>query len=133
MKTQPKVIFHPVKSSAAKLKTISDIVANAFAAGEKMLIVVPSTEAAAYIDQLLWRMPEESFVPHVIAAKSVPNRIVIAVNPTQNFNQAAILLNLSPAVSPIVDQFAEVHELFDETDPTKAEQSIQRQKHYDNN
>jgi DNA polymerase III subunit chi len=130
MKTQPKVTFHVVKNTAAKLKTISDIVGKAFIAGEKMLIAAPSAEAAAYIDQLLWRMPEESFLPHVIAAKPVPNRIAIAVNPTQNFNQATILLNLAPAASPIAALFAEVHELFDETDPTKAEQSLQRQRQY---
>lgn len=132
MKTLPQVTFHLVKSNAAKLKAISDIVGEAFAAGKKMLIIAPSAEAAAYIDQLLWRMPEESFVPHVIASKAVPNRVVIAVNPAQNLNQADVLLNLSPSVSSISDQFAEVHELFDETDPVKAEQSAQRKKYYFN-
>lgn len=130
MKTQPQVTFHPVKSNADKLKVISELVGEAFAAGHKILITVPSPEAATYIDQLLWRMPEESFVPHVVAAKAVPNRIVIAVNPAENFNQAQVLVNLSPTVSPIVDQFAFVRELLDETDATKAEQSAQRQAHY---
>lgn len=130
MKTRPQVTFHPVKSNADKLKVISELVGEAFAAGQKILIAAPSPEAAAYIDRLLWRMPEESFVPHVVTAKPVQNRVVIAVNPTENLNQAHVLLNLSPTVSPMIDEFAVIRELFDETDAAKAEQSAQRQAHY---
>ena len=130
MNTSSKVTFYNVKTNAAKLQMICSLVSDAFQSQQKLLIAVPSPEAAAYIDQLLWRMPEDSFIPHLISEQPTPEPITIAVNPTQNLNQAKILLNLLPSASTLADQFTTIYELFDETDPTKALQSLQRQEKY---
>lgn len=128
--TPSQVIFYPVKTNSEKLSLICVKVAESFLSGKRILIAVPSPEAAAYIDQLLWRQPEESFIPHLVSNKAPQERVVIAVNPAQNFNQAQIFLNLLPDASPLAAQFQMVYELFDETDASKAGQSRQRQDKY---
>jgi len=110
--------------------TICAKTADLFLSGKSVLIAVPSPDAAAYIDQLLWRQPEDSFIPHVVASKPCSEKVVIAVNPTQNLNQAQVLWNLLPGVSPLAQHMDLVFDLFDETDPAKAALSQQRQQGY---
>lgn len=130
MDVKTKIFFYRVKTNPAKLMTICHKVKEAFMSDQRILIAVPSADAAAYIDQLLWRMPEESFIPHLIAANPTADRVVIAINPTKNLNKAQVLLNLSSTISPISKEFSLIHELFDETDGAKAMLSNQRQNDY---
>lgn len=127
----PKVVFTHIKSNAMKLGIICKKVEEVFLAGEKILIAVPSAEAAAYVDQLLWRMPEESFIPHAIVnGEAVEEHVAIVIQPAENFNRAQVLLNLMPSVSAIASQFSSVYEFYDETDSNKTQLSLQRQREY---
>lgn len=130
MTTGITVIFHQVSTNAAKLMTICTHVKESFEAGQRVLIHVPTIEAATYIDQLLWRSPEESFIPHSIHSQPTQDHIIIAINPSQNLNQAQICWNLAPAIPSIANQFMTIHEFLDETDPVKSQLSLQRQAAY---
>lgn len=127
----PQVNFIRVIDNPSKLSQICALVQRHYEQGEAILITLPNTEAAQYIDQLLWRLPEESFLPHQIATSPTQEKITITTL-TQNLNSAKVLLNLNPGASPIANEFEMVYELFDETHPAKQELSKQRFENYQN-
>lgn len=124
VKNHPKTQVHflQIADNAQKMLTLCTLAQKHFYAKEKMLICVPTDEAAAYIDLLLWRMPEESFIPHEIAN---PAKITIAKS-TENINEATILINLGPQIPINLDAFACIYELYDKTHPSKVEQAEQK-------
>lgn len=127
---KPKVIFYRVSSPSAKLQVIASKAKEAFHQEKRLLITVPSFEAAQYVESLLWRVPEESFMPHVIADTATKEWIAITIQDKDNVNQAFRLLNLCPTTSALCEKMEEIYELYDETHPQKLEQSKQRLQHY---
>lgn len=125
-----RVIFHTVKDAQAKLDFICQRAEEAMRQEERLLIAVPTDEAAQYIEALLWRQPETSFIPHVITQSPTTAWVAITSKPTHNFNQASILLNLCSEVPPLYSQFNIVYELDDQTHPQKATLSEQRRSSY---
>lgn len=125
----PQILFIPVKDNHAKIIALCRIVEMHFEQKKKLLIVAPSAEAANYIDQLLWKYKEESFLPHTIIDSQTSEPIGITTK-MENLNRASSLLNLCPSAVPIFESFENIYELFDETMPDKAELSRQRQQTY---
>lgn len=131
MKMQsPKVIFFRVKDNQAKVVRICHLVQELVDKDKKILITVPNEEAAKFIDTLLWRTPEESFLPHAIVSGPSNELVAITSITTQNFNNAHCLLNLCGELNPIFQQFEEVYELYDETHPQKIQQSQTKVQEY---
>ena len=89
-----KVTFYRVKNNSAKIQLICRKAQEAFQYERRLLISVPNIEAAHYIDALLWKFPEESFMPHVIAETETQEWIAITSQEKHNINQAPHLLNL---------------------------------------
>ncbi len=129
MNHTPNITFLNVADNASKLKKLCEAVQRHFMAKEKVLIAVPSDEAAAYIDQLLWRMPEESFMPHVIAERQCNERVVITKS-NENINKAEVLINLRAEIPTGINDYHIIYDLLDHTHPTKVEQSRKRQDAY---
>lgn len=125
----PQVHFLTVTDNASKLQQLCTVVHKHFIKGESLLIAVPTQEAAAYLDQLLWKMSEESFVPHCVANGPTQERVTITTEAT-NVNQAKILLNLLSTIHPTTNDFEFIYELFDQTSPEKEELSKKKQAHY---
>lgn len=123
------IYFVKVADNKAKLNCICNTVQGQFDKGNRVLITVPNNEAAQYIDVLLWRQPEESFLPHTIASGQTREAVVITTDP-KNHNKADVLLNLCAGCSPIAGEFASIYELHDESAPGKAELSQQRAAAY---
>lgn len=125
-----KVIFYRVKDNSSKIQLICTKAQEAFQQEKRLLITVPNLQSAQYIESLLWRLPEDSFLPHVIADFPTTEWIAITLQEEHNVNQATRLLNLCSTVSPLYQQVDEVYELYDETHPQKIEFSQQRLNHY---
>ncbi len=119
--------FLPIKSVQVKVQAVCSLVKECFDQGSKVLITVPNDAAADYVDQMLWKYPRESFLPH---ARSGENEAVLISHTHENLNGAETLLNLCPEVSPIVTQFKYVFELYDQTQAQKQALSQQRYKFY---
>lgn len=102
----------------------------AFKQEKRLLIAVPNFQAAQYVETLLWKVPAESFIPHVVADTSTSEWVAITMQEQHNVNQAARLLNLCPTPSTLYQQISEVYEFYDETHPQKAELSQQRLQLY---
>jgi DNA polymerase IIIc chi subunit len=124
-----RVCFIRVTDNASKLQKLCAIIHSHFIKNDKVLIAVPSAEAAAYIDQLLWRMPEESFLPHAIANHTTSERIAITTA-LLNINQASTLVNLLPNPHPNPGSVVLIYELLDLTAKDKEEVSRRKQAAY---
>jgi DNA polymerase III subunit chi len=125
-----KVTFYLVKDNHSKIQLICDKAQEAFRQEKRLLIAVPTFQAAQYIDALLWRLPEESFIPHVIADTPTSEWIAITLQEVENVNKAVHLLNLCPMPTSLYQQVEEIYDLFDETHPEKRELSQQRFQFY---
>lgn len=123
------IFFLTVKDTENKLKKICLTVKEHFNRRERILITAPDDASAKYIDQLLWRLPQESFIPHVLSYQPV-NEAVVVTTTLHNLNEASILINLCPSCSPILHLFQTTYELFDHTTPGKAALSQQRYDTY---
>lgn len=97
---------------------------------KRLLIAVPNLEAAQYVDALLWKTPEESFIPHVITQAATSEWIAITTQQHLNVNQATCLLNLCTPPSLLYQQMDEIYDLYDETHSQKIELSQQRMHFY---
>lgn len=125
-----KATFFYVKDNQAKAQYICLQTQQLIFNEKRVLISVPNSEAAKYIDTLLWRYPEDSFLPHSIVAANSKDWVVIVHEAKDNLNQATCLFNLCPSPSPIVHLFDEIYELYDETHPEKALSSQKKLDHY---
>ena len=126
----PSIQFIPVKTNQEKLTAICRIVGQHFYKGDAVLVKVDTTEAAGYINELLWKMPPESFIPHVQSEEATGERVVITCG-IKNVNQATVLINLGTGIHPDVQRFDMVYELFDMTHPSKAQASQERRASYE--
>lgn len=124
-----RVCFLRVTDNSSKLQKLCEIIHSHFIKNEKILIVVPSNDAAIYIDQLLWRMPEESFVPHAIANSITKERVAITTS-TANVNQATTLVNLLSTLHPNPGPIDLIYELLDLTSQDKEAISRKKQAEY---
>ena len=129
MKSNTKIIFLVVSSNSQKVGCICHHIQVHFNQGQSVLIVAPSAQAIEYLDDMLWKNPPDSFLPHVISRVPTEEKVVIT-SLHENLNHATILMNLCPQMTPIAHQFDIVYELYDETQPEKLEQSKHRQKLY---
>lgn len=127
MKT--KVQFLKVIDTTSKLQRITQTIQKHFEQNACILITVPTTEAAYYIDQLLWKMPADSFLPHAIVEGPSTERIAISTD-MANANHATVLFNLCPTEYPHPKEFHTLYELYDQTHPSKEELSRQRHSVY---
>lgn len=124
-----QVFFIRVNDNLSKIQKICSLVHSHFVKKDKVLIVVPSNEAAIYLDQLLWKMPEESFVPHAIANGITKEQVAITTN-LSNVNQASTLVNLLGNIHPNPGSVDMIYELLDLTSKEKEEVSRQKQAAY---
>ena len=125
----PNISFIRVTDNRTKLMRLCSTLLHHFLQKENVLITVQDQKTAHFLDDMLWRMPEESFLPHVLTESPTEEQIVITTG-RKNLNQAKILFNLCPQSSQICGQFPVVYELLDETDAGKEKLSLQRQGAY---
>lgn len=123
-----EIHFLKVSDNPQKLTKICQVVQHYFNLHKALLILVPNQEVAEYIDQLLWKIPEESFLPHSIVNSSSTEKVIIT-SMAQNFNEASIILNLTAEIHPF-SEYEITIELFDETHPAKREISQQKVEKY---
>lgn len=128
--SKPKLTFYRVKDNGAKIQLICAKAQDAFRKEKRLLIAVPNMEAAKYVDTLLWKLADESFMPHLISDVQSKEWIVITLQDQENVNDAPHLLNLCTVASPLYQFVEEVYELYDETHPQKLELSQQRMRLY---
>jgi len=129
MIANPKIIFLSVTTNQQKIASICLHIQQHFIKNEAVMIWVSNDLAMQYLDDLLWKFPSDSFLPHVVSNIESREKIIIS-SVQKNLNQAKVLVNLSSTPCLNVEQFEYIYELYDETHPDKLHQSKQRHQAY---
>ncbi|MES2273666.1 MAG: DNA polymerase III subunit chi [Chlamydiota bacterium] len=120
-----RVIFFQVREIAAKLSKIAETARTHFQKKEPFLIVVEDLRAQEFVDELLWKFPSISFLPH--SATDEPTTDWIAITKIKkNVNGAKIAFNLCSTPLLIEGPFRIIYELEDLTAPVKKNLSSMR-------
>ncbi len=84
----------PVNSAKEKVFILTQLAAQHFQEKEPLLIIVPDEKALTYVDELLWKEPADSFVPHF--SSHIPCSSLITITTIkENLNAAKHALNLT--------------------------------------
>ncbi len=120
-----KSTFFQVKSLQEKLDRITIIAKEYFEKKSHLLIRVPNKEALEYINELLWKYPQDSFLPHVVKDTPCDDFITICES-DRNPNKASSIFNLTnDAISS--SSFNKIYEL---EDTSSTQKNILAQKKY---
>ena len=90
-----KVIYFQIRDASSKLKRIVGAATECFKKKEPFLILAPNRAAVEYLDLLLWRLPEESFLPHH-AGSETTRELIAMTDESFNTNRATTIFNLRP-------------------------------------
>lgn len=125
------VEFFETETNKHKLELICKLSQKCFVENKKLLILVPSLEAAHYIDQLLWKHPQESFLPHVVSDLITACPIAITMQASENVNCATYLLNLTNRPAPAIERIEWIYEFVDKTNQQKNQEAEYKKKNYE--
>src|SRR5690349_21499374 len=90
-----RVVFFQVRDNGAKIKKIVETAHTHFERKEPLLVLVEDPKAKEFVDTLLWKTPDTSFLPHLATDEPTTELIAIALA-KKNVNQAKIAFNLCP-------------------------------------
>lgn len=128
------VTFYQVLDNPQKVALICQTSESLFRQKKKLLILTPNFPATQYIEELLWRLPPEGFLPHVVADTATAEWIAISLQQEVNVNKAPYLFNLRQEA--VEQQLAsqgiqEIYEFWDETDPQKKANASKKWSDYE--
>ncbi len=106
----PNVLFFPVKGTQEKLLKICKVATLYVQKKEKLIILVSDQAAFQFVDELLWKLPEEGFLPH-------PNTFLTIE--TEPNGEASAIFNLQPTALLDNHSFKKIYELEDYTSSEK--------------
>ena len=94
------------------------------------MIKAPDVKSLEFIDQLLWRFPIDSFLPHIIKDTSCKDYIVITTS-RENPNNASAIFNLTKdPIDLSKNSFNRIFEFEDLSNKQKVESAKNRFDHY---
>ncbi|MCC6128000.1 MAG: DNA polymerase III subunit chi [Chlamydiae bacterium] len=117
-----RVVFFQVRDTKNKLEKIAEMAHVHFKKKENFLIFTEDINAQSFVDELLWRFPETSFLPHLAFDDSTKELVVITKS-KKNVNTAKVAFNLCPTPLLIDGSFRIIYEFEDLTSPSKKELS----------
>ena len=124
-----RVVFLTVKTPQEKCQKIVQVATELFREKEPLCFLTASPKAETFIDELLWKEPLDSFLPHRKASSSVKDLIVISSGfPAPN--GAKSLFNLTGKALTGSDDFKTIYEFEDQTSESKKELTKELYKSY---
>ena len=121
----PRVIFFQVQDNSKKIQKIIEMSHLHFERQEPFLILVEDAKAQVFIDELLWKTPDTSFIPHT-ATDEESNELIAITKVKKNINQASFVFNLCITPLLIHGPFKIIYEFEDLTTPSKKNLSTLR-------
>lgn len=119
-----RVVFFQVNDNPTKLKKIVEIAHLHFSKKEPLLILVEEA-GLKFVDELLWKYPETSFLPHKIE-EGESDELITITKSKKNLNQAHVAFNLCPTALLLESPFKMIYEFEDLTAPIKKNLSSSR-------
>lgn len=126
----PKVRFYQLSSTSLE-KALVDIVNKAWKKGTKLCLMAHDPNHAQWLDDLLWRQPNDVFLPHGLWNGLDPERqpILISPEPDQR-NGATLILLATPKLLRNPEKFDLVIDFVNGKSPNDLAASRQRYRHY---
>jgi DNA polymerase-3 subunit chi len=125
MNSPSRVVFFQVNDNSSKLKRIIEMAHFHFEKKEPFLIMVEDEKSQKFVDELLWKQPDTSFLPHI--ASDVPTTDLIAITKVKNnVNSARAAFNLCSTSLLIEGPFRIIYEFEDLSAASKKNLSSQR-------
>src|SRR3989344_5141551 len=118
MSSETRVVFFQVRDAATKLRCIVETAQSHFEKKEPFLILVEDEKSQKFVDELLWKLPETSFLPHLSTDSPAKDPLIITKT-KQNLNQAKIAFNLCSTPLLIDGPFRIIYEFEDLSSPNK--------------
>jgi DNA polymerase IIIc chi subunit len=115
------IIFLIAKETSFKLLKICEIAKLLIEKKEPLLILVPDTAALHFVSDLLWRHPEEAFLPHPTSLLSIA---------TEALEDGHNLFNLRPTAYTEKFLFKTIYEFEDYTSSERLQLSKVRYQSY---
>ncbi|NGX62732.1 MAG: DNA polymerase III subunit chi [Candidatus Anoxychlamydiales bacterium] len=125
MNPKNKVLFFQIKDIKIKLIRIIQTAMHHFEKKENFLIRVADEASLKFVDELLWRQPQEGFLPHSISEEKCEDYIVITKS-KENLNNAHFLFNLSQEIIDLDTSYKIIYDFDDFTSLKKQEKSKKR-------
>ncbi|MBS0625334.1 MAG: DNA polymerase III subunit chi [Verrucomicrobia bacterium] len=120
-----RVVFFQVRETVLKLQRIAETAQTHFEKKEPFLIFVEDAKAQQFVDDLLWKFPETSFLPHM-ATDDTTKEWIVVTKLKRNINGARAAFNLCPTPLLIEGSFRIIYEFEDLTSPSKKQLSAVR-------
>src|SRR3990167_9184306 len=120
-----RAVFFQVREPKAKLACLAETAAAKFERKEHLLILVEDEKAMQYVDELLWKSPETSFLPH-IATDELTTELIAITRSKKNVNLSRIAFNLCSTPLLIEGPFRIIYDFEDLTSPSKQQLSAVR-------
>lgn len=113
---QTRIVFFQVRDSQMKLSRLTETVRSHFEKKEHLILFVEDDKTLKYVDELLWKFPETSFLPHAIADEVTSDWVAIA-KMKKNVNGARVAFNLCSTPLLIEAPFRVIYDFEDLTNP----------------
>ena len=113
-----RVIFLQVGHATTKLNWIAQIAQEHFYKKERLLIVCEDDKALAFTDELLWKFPPNSFLPHAII-NVLSTESIALTKEKKNLNDARFAFNLCSTPLLIEGPFRFIYDFEDTSSPNK--------------
>lgn len=122
--SQTRVVFFQVGDASAKLQRLAETARAHFRKKETFLIFVEDDKALHFVDDLLWKTPDVSFLPHIPSDEPTHHKLAITKTKT-NVNGAHYAFNLCPTPL-LIPGFKIIYDFEDLSAPNKKSLSTLR-------
>ncbi len=113
-----RVIFFQIRETASKLKLICETAQAHFEKKEHFIIFVEDAKAQDFVNELLWKNPDTSFLPHA-STDDTSKEFIVVTKTKNNVNEAKVAFNLCSTPLLIATPFRMIYEFEDLTHPNK--------------
>ncbi|MBI5273917.1 MAG: DNA polymerase III subunit chi [Chlamydiales bacterium] len=110
-KSNIQVFFHPIASNTQKVPLVCSIVKQHFFSHLHLDIITENKESLLFLDQLLWKSPTNSFIPH--GSLGEPYCFIHLYDSLPTISDAKHVFNLTKTPLPLDSHYLTIHELDD--------------------
>ena len=121
----PRVVLFQIRENKDKLHRLLEQAKFHFERKEHLILLAEDEKAAQYVDELLWKFPPTSFLPHTLSEEATTDYIAIS-RTKKNLNQARYAFNLCPTPLLIEGPFKMIYDFEDLSSPSRQQFSALR-------
>lgn len=129
MTESPEVIFLSASDNKSKIGKVMATIREHYVKGERVLVRMADENAAMFLDEHLWSVPAESFLPHEFTSEKSRERVIITTS-DRNLNDATVLIHLCQEASEMPLRFRTLYDLKDATSEERLQASRDRYRAY---